>query len=585
MIDIDAVKFAAQGRWIEILSNLGGIDPAILNERQHFPCPKCGGQDRFRLLNEEAGALYCNKCLTNCGDGISALEWILDTDFRSVAKMLSEYLGIAEDAAPVVIDPVKNVAQRKRMPLESFIAFGAHQASRGSILVARVPMYDEMREKCSFFDMAYGTSEPKLEKGMCAGGSPSGLFVATWPKAGDLVLITEGVKDAAMLHSLGYLAVGISGADLGAKYSRIFTGCRVIIVPDRDVTGESKARLSAARLYGVAESVRIASLPGEIKEKDGDGVREVVGKKNGERLLRQAIDDAATWSTAGEETAKPHIRLVNAIHEFLDKVEAGKGETYKCGIPEIDASIGGVAPGEVVVLAARPSQGKSMVAMQWLDMFARAGHVGAMMSEEMSADALARRGVCYATDIPESEWRKEMRRVRFDINSHYEDRQDIFVIESCITIDKLTSEIDRAVGDHGAKIVAVDYVQLLKSLKKNATAYDEATEACKALKRCAGKNKIVLLELAQLGRDIDKRADRAPKMSDLKQSGQIEQDADVILFLQWPYKEDPTFPRKDEYLIYVGKNRNRGTASPIISTRFTPERQRLESGPPKDVDF
>lgn len=578
MIDIEAVKFAANGRWVEILCALGGIPMQSLDGRHH-PCPKCGGTDRFRMIDEESGALYCNKCLTNCGDGIGALIWLLDCDFKTAIGSLSSYLGVGDDSgAPrVIVDVVTEVARRKRMPIESFKAFGAHEAVRGEFTVARVPMYDEMREVCSSFDMAYGTGEPRLEKGMCGHGTPAGLFVATWPKAGDLVLLTEGVKDAAKLHSLGYLAIGLPGADLGAKFSRLFAGCRVIIVPDRDTTGEEKARLSAARLSGIADSVRIASLPGEIKVKDGDGVREVCQKKNGERMLRQAIDDAAVWTVSGEEKAKPHIRLVQGINAFLDKVEAGEGETYKCGIPEIDASIGGVAPGEVVVIAARPSHGKSFLSMQWLDNFALAGHPGAMMSEEMPIDGLARRAVCFETTVPEEDWRKNMKQVRFDVNAHHAERQDVFVVEYCVTIQSLVNEIDRAVGDHGVKIVAVDYVQLLKSSRSKATLYDDVTEASSALKRCAGKNKIVLLELAQLGRDIDKRAERAPKMSDLKQSGQIEQDADVILFLQWPWKDDPTFPRKEEYLIYVGKNRNRGTVSPIISTRFNPARQRLQS--------
>lgn len=584
--DVYDVKMAAQGRWIEILSNLCGIDPVTLNVGRHFPCPKCSGTDRFRLLDENTGALYCNQCFNQKnGDGIAAVGWMLNCDFAESMRRLAAYLGLQESETPIAVDVLTDVARRKRMPLESFKAFGAHEATRNGIVVARVPMYDEMRVQCSVFDMCFGSTEPQLEKGKCAHGVPAGLFVATWPKPGDLVLITEGVKDSAKLHSLGYLAIGLPGADLGAKFARIFAGCRVVIVPDRDTTGEEKARLSAARLSGIAESVRIATLPGELKEKDGDGVREVCQKKNGEKLLRQAIDDSATWTPSGEALAKPHIRLIQGIHKFLDKIEAGEGVTYKCGIPEIDASIGGVAPGEVVVIAGRPSHGKSFLSMQWLDNFAAAGHVGAMMSEEMPLDGLSRRAVCFETDVPESEWRKQIDRVRFDVNSHHESRQDVFVVEYCITVESMINEIDRVVGDQGAKIVAVDYVQLLESNRKKATMYDDVTEASRELKRCAGRNKIVLLELAQLGRDIDKRAERAPKLSDLKQSGQLEQDADVILFLQWPWKDDPTFPRKEEYLIYVGKNRNRGTNNPIISTRFSPERQRLESGPPESTDF
>jgi len=585
VIDKDVVKRAAEGRWVEILSSLGGIDPQTLDVKRHVPCPKCGGDDRFRMLDEQSGAVYCNQCFNKeNGDGIAALMWLLECDFPTAMKHLAEFLGIQASDTPLVVDVIADVARRKRMPLESFKAFGAFESSRSGFIVARVPMYDESRVRCSSFDMAYIESDPQLAKGKCESGKPSGLFVAEWPNPGDTVLLTEGVKDAAMLHSLKYLAVGYNGAELLAKFARVFQGCKVIIVPDRDTTGEEKARVTAARLFGVAESVRIATLPGEIKAKNGDGVREVFHRKNGEKLLRQAIDDAVIWTVEGEQPVKNHVRLVNGIHDYLDSLEAGGEFTYKCGIPEVDASIGGVAPGELVIIGARPSQGKSMICMQWLDNYAKAGHPGFMVSEEMSSRALSRRSVLYETDIPEQEWKTKLQRVRFDVNSHHEDRKDIFVVESCVTITRVLEEVDRAVSDHGIKIAAVDYVQLLKGSRRGMNAYEEVTEAVTSLKRCAKKHKIVMIGLAQLGRDIDKRAERAPKMSDLKGTGQIEQDADVILFLQWPWKEDPTFPRKDEYLIYVGKNREREIATAVISTRFNPSRQRLESGMPKNDD-
>lgn len=82
---------------------------------------------------------------------------------------------------------------------------------------------------------------------------------------------------------------------MAAKFARVFTGCHVVIIPDRDTTGEESAKTTAARLKGLAASVRIATLPGELKAKDGDGVRELLAVKDGEAMLRQAIDDAKAW--------------------------------------------------------------------------------------------------------------------------------------------------------------------------------------------------------------------------------------------------------------------------------------------------
>jgi phage/plasmid primase-like uncharacterized protein len=87
------LKTAAWGRWPEILSSLAGLPIEILDGKHH-PCPKCGGTDRFRFTNQdEDGSLICNQC-GKCGDGIAALQWALDIDFKEACKRLAEYLGI-----------------------------------------------------------------------------------------------------------------------------------------------------------------------------------------------------------------------------------------------------------------------------------------------------------------------------------------------------------------------------------------------------------------------------------------------------------------------------------------------------------
>lgn len=94
MSDIAAIKSAATGRWPGILSTLGGVDSSILDGKHH-PCPKCGGTDRFRLLDRDTGALFCNACFDKkCGDGIAALGWLTGQDFKTTTKALGDYLGL-----------------------------------------------------------------------------------------------------------------------------------------------------------------------------------------------------------------------------------------------------------------------------------------------------------------------------------------------------------------------------------------------------------------------------------------------------------------------------------------------------------
>lgn len=213
---------------------------------------------------------------------------------------MADYLGITAEAyRKPDADIVAEIARLKKMPLESFKAFGAASAKRGKLTVARVPMYGPDREKCSSFDMA--TIDEKFLKGMAEKGKPTGLFITKWPEPGDTVLITEGPKDAAALHGLGFLVVAMLGTNVAAKFARVFARCHVIVVPDRDAPGEKGAKLTASRLSGVAASVKIVTLPGELKESGGDGVREVRDRKDGETILRQAIADAVEWQPRTED--------------------------------------------------------------------------------------------------------------------------------------------------------------------------------------------------------------------------------------------------------------------------------------------
>ena len=302
-INVDDVKSAARGRWRGVFTAVGGFNDDDLDGRHH-PCPKCDGKDRFRFIDEEVGAVLCNQCFAQGnGDGLAAIQWRNDWTFGETIRAVAGYLGIAGgERRPV--DIVADMARAKRMPLESFKAFGAHTDQRGKLEVARVPMFDQQRKECGYFDLS-GIS-PEFLKGMNAKKPlTAGLFVAKWPEPGDVVLIVEGVKDAAALHGLGFLAVGLPTCKMAAKFARVFAGCHVIIVPDRDTTGEDSARITAARLKGVAASVRIATLPGELKAKDGDGVREVLASKDGEAMLRQAIEDAKPWQPTTETEANP----------------------------------------------------------------------------------------------------------------------------------------------------------------------------------------------------------------------------------------------------------------------------------------
>jgi replicative DNA helicase len=128
----------------------------------------------------------------------------------------------------------------------------------------------------------------------------------------------------------------------------------------------------------------------------------------------------------------------------------------------------------------------------------------------------------------------------------------------------------------------VDYAQLLKG--DGHSRYDQVSDVSSRMKRVATKHKIVVLLLAQLNRATEGRPDPTPLMSDLKGSGQLEQDADVILFLFWPSRAIADYPDPNEYRIYQAKNRNRGIGTAVIEMRINAARQTLSTNLGYDVD-
>ena len=93
-IDAAALKQAATGKWPDILQRLGGI-PAESLDGRHCACPKCGGTDRFRMIDPERGAVFCNQCFNkDNGDGLAALQWAKGCDFPTALRAVAEHLGM-----------------------------------------------------------------------------------------------------------------------------------------------------------------------------------------------------------------------------------------------------------------------------------------------------------------------------------------------------------------------------------------------------------------------------------------------------------------------------------------------------------
>ena len=292
------------------------------------------------------------------------------------------------------------------------------------------------------------------------------------------------------------------------------------------------------------------------------------------------------YDFVGKRTEKKSLggtTVKDAAMCYVAALRQGPPVCYGSGIPELDHSIDGVGLGEMAVIAARPSHGKSAFAMQWVDQVAASGVPCLLVSEEMGKLEIGKRAILSiskrSTEIENYKGDDDVPKhlldtLEGDIQGHYSSRNHVHLVESCNTIDRLEEVIDQYCGINEVKLVAIDYMQLLTS--SHGSRYDSITDISRRLKQAAKRNDCAILALCQLNRDVEKRGgdngNFRPRMSDLRESGQIEQDADLVLMLAWPFKFDSS-AGKDEYKVFCEKRRNGPIRESIVTTTFNPERQ------------
>lgn len=292
--------------------------------------------------------------------------------------------------------------------------------------------------------------------------------------------------------------------------------------------------------------------------------------------LRHARPDK--WaSIAVPDYEQPAHRELVCIHDaaqgYIDRMRDGGGSLVRTGLPHLDDAIGGgVEPGEMIILASRPGHGKSAVALQCAHNWTAAGIPVLFVTEEMSASLLGKRLLQFASDIPHEDWSENSTDLEIHLHEFSAERAKCYVVANCGTAGAAVAEIERAVNEHGVKCAIVDYAQLLSSPGRDR--YQQMTNTSIALRQVASECGIVLLVICQLNREIENRILFEPKLSDLRDSGQFEQDADVVIFPVWPYQIDQS-QDPSEFKMYIRKNRNRETVSPLVRCQFDPARQMI----------
>lgn len=292
--------------------------------------------------------------------------------------------------------------------------------------------------------------------------------------------------------------------------------------------------------------------------------------------------------TAPAPTAQPNAKpvgkttLADASYRYLESVESGTANLVTTSVADLDYALGGgVEFGEMVIFAARPSHGKSAVALQCLHEWTANKLPCCMVSEEMSSLMLGKRTVQFLSAMPQEHWRGHIDHLRRDVDNYKRTHADCFILENCRTAEAAANLIEKHAQQDGVKCAVVDYAQLLSSPGKGR--YEQITNTSITLRQLASRSKVLLLVLCQLNRAIEQRPSFVPSLSDLRDSGQLEQDADVITFLVWPHRIDKTEPQ-NKYQFYIAKNRNRMINEQCVTCHFAPSRQMFRDAMPQEFE-
>ena len=241
----------------------------------------------------------------------------------------------------------------------------------------------------------------------------------------------------------------------------------------------------------------------------------------------------------GHQDFKPIKEIALDVVDNIEKASRLKGNVtgIPTGFTDLDRMLSGLQNSDLILLAARPSMGKTALALNILQhVVFRTGKNAAIFSLEMSREQLVTRLFSLESQIDSqtlrtgklktAEWTRLIEASNTVGNSG-------LIIDDCsgITLPELRSRCRKYKIEYGIDLVVIDYLQLMSAGGRNESRQQEVSDISRALKGLARELRVPVIALSQLSRESDKREDHRPRLSDLRESGSIEQDADVVMFI------------------------------------------------------
>lgn len=358
----------------------------------------------------------------------------------------------------------------------------------------------------------------------------------------DIVSISNKLKEFGILKDIGgstylsSLVSSVSSAGLIVTHARIIQKKRIL----RDIISAS---------YDIAEM-------SHNETNDIDNLLDNIEQK--------------IFSISQESLRQEFIPIKNSLTEAWERIETRHRGEYPRGVPtgfkKLDNMLAGLQPSDLIILAARPSLGKTSFALS-IAKNAALQHDAAVgvFSLEMSKEQVVDRLIAAESNV--DLWR--LRTGQFEMDGEFNDfarirdsldklsKAKIFIDDApSPDVLQMKTMARRLQAEHGLGLIIVDYLQLIKPRGDSDNPVQQITEISRSLKGLAKELNVPVIALSQLSRAVEQRPNKMPRLSDLRDSGSIEQDADVVLFIYREEEKDNPNKKSNTAQIIIAKHRN-----------------------------
>lgn len=338
----------------------------------------------------------------------------------------------------------------------------------------------------------------------------------------DVVQLTQLLTDRGDLERIGgmehllEIAESVPSAANAMRYAKI--------VKDKSVQ---------RRLIEAAGEILVEAHHG------GESVRDCL--EEAEKKIYKIANQAET--TQAESMRDLVVEVIQAIEQSDGRLVTG----VPTGYPDLDEMTHGLQPGDMIVLAARPSMGKTALALNLAEQMAMQGYPTGVFSLEMSKEALVQRLLSSRSGVDSHKIRRgmlsseEWAKLQTACGELYE--APIMIDDTPgLSMLQMRAKARRMASKHDIRALVIDYLQLMTSGRRAESRQVEISEISRGVKAMARELRVPVICLSQLNRAAEQREGHKPRMSDLRESGSIEQDADIVSLLhreEYYYQADP----------------------------------------------